>query len=96
MKCKDNIQEIERHLTTWFILIAASNALSYFDINKISEGTALYLLNLLYDFKLKDLNNVIENYPGIDVGDTSAVGIAFQITSRTDIGAFDEKAQQKK
>ncbi|WP_343556327.1 hypothetical protein [Sphingobacterium sp.] len=59
MKSKDCIQEIQRYLSSWFILIDHSNAIAYFNINKISEGTSLHLLN---GYKIKDLNRISKNF----------------------------------
>lgn len=71
-------------LGTWLQAIRLNNAVNYFDINKTSEGFCLKLLNLVFNYKLKDLNDEKPNYPGIDLGDRENSKIAFQVTSRTD------------
>lgn len=93
MKSKDCVQEIQRYLSSWFILIDHSNAISYFDINKISEGTSLHLLNLLYGYKLKDLNRISTNFAGIDLGDSEISMMAFQVTSRIDLEKIKKTLQ---
>lgn len=72
--------DVRKYLTIWITEVALSNAISFFDINKISEGTSQVLLNMIYGYNLYDLNNKKYNFPGIDLGD-SENGIAFQITS---------------
>ena len=84
------IHEIRKYFVTWITEVSTSNALTYYDINKISEGTCLRLLNLLFDCQLEDLNEKKRNYPGIDLGDTEKAKLAFQITSRTDTNKFKD------
>lgn len=84
-KKKDEINRVINLLARWIGEIQASNALSYFDINKVSEGTAMKLLNLIFNYKLSDLNLVKVNYPGVDLGDQEN-GIAIQVTSQTTAG----------
>jgi hypothetical protein len=61
--------------------VVVSGACGYLNINKISEGTAMTLLNLVYDLRLEDMNAINVNYPGIDLGDCQRGMMAFQITS---------------
>lgn len=55
----------------------------FFDINKISEGFVCELLNAVYGYELRDLNEQNKNQCAIDLGD-SKKGFAIQVTSRTD------------
>ena len=48
--------------------IRLENAISYLDINKVSEGFAIRLLNLLYGYELEALNKIAEKYLGLDLG----------------------------
>jgi len=74
-----------RHLiSTWIAFIEVSNFESYFDINKAGEGLSRQLLNLIYDYKLEDLNKVKKNFHGLDIGDSAEALIAYQVTSRKD------------
>ena len=83
-KVQQQLDEVNKYLTTWITEIAVNNALTYFDINKVSEGTSLYLLNLLYGWKQVDLNDERQNFPGIDLGDKEISKSAVQVTSRID------------
>jgi len=80
---KNSINEIINLITRWVSEIQSSNALNYYDINKVSEGTAMKLLNMVFHYNLKDLNHIESNYPGVDLGDDEN-GIAIQVTSQTD------------
>ncbi len=76
-----NIYEIKKYLTSWVTDVVLSNAASYFNINKISEGTAMTLLNLVYDLRLEDMNSKAINFPGVDLGDSKKSLVAYQVTS---------------
>jgi len=84
-KKKNEINKVINLLVRWIAEIQASNALSYFDINKVSEGTSMKLLNLIFNYKLSDLNLVKVNHPGVDLGDQEN-GVAIQVTSQTTAG----------
>jgi hypothetical protein len=82
-RIEQEISEIRKYFVTWITEINLATALDYFDINKISEGTAQRILNIIFGYQLQDLNRIKKNFPGIDLGDPKH-GIAFQITSRKD------------
>ncbi|WP_343566212.1 SMEK domain-containing protein [Sphingobacterium sp.] len=82
-KTKDLKNRINVLLSRWLAEVQGANAISYYDINIISEGISMRLLNLVYGYDLSDLNKEIRNYPGIDLGDTIS-GIAFQVTTQLD------------
>jgi hypothetical protein len=73
-------------LANWVAQVKLANAVNYYDINRISEGSVMHLLNLLYGYALEDLNREQSNFPGIDLGDRGKAGLAIQVTSRTDAG----------
>ncbi|AQX02338.1 ATP-binding protein [Elizabethkingia anophelis] len=75
---------IRGYLTKWVTSVTLANASGYFDINRVSEGFALVLLNLIFDAELVDLNSEKNNYPGVDLGDSQKAMFAFQITSQVD------------
>lgn len=80
-KKRIEITEIIIFLTRWMAEIELSNALTYYDVNKVSEGTIMKLLNLVFDYNLLNLNEIKVNFPGIDLGDEEK-GIAIQVTSQ--------------
>lgn len=92
-KQKENMR-IAELIVSWIANIKVNNYTSYFDINKASEGLALELMNLVYDYELVDLNSEAANYPGIDLGDRKKSGIAIQVTSRSDSGKINKTLKQ--
>ncbi|PWK72891.1 hypothetical protein LX99_04221 [Mucilaginibacter oryzae] len=79
-----DLKDIYRLLGSWITEIRLEKAVKYLDINKVSEGFAMKLLNLIYDYNLVDLNDIKEDFPGLDLGELDQSKIAFQVTSRTD------------
>jgi len=79
-----DLKDIYRLLGSWITEIRLEKAVKYLDINKVSEGFAMKLLNLIYDYNLVDLNDIKEDFPGLDLGELDGSKIAFQVTSRTD------------
>jgi chromosomal replication initiation ATPase DnaA len=78
------IKPVLRLLGSWITEIRLENAISFLDINKVSEGFARKLLNLIYQYDLQDLNEIQTNFPGLDLGELKGSKIAFQVTSRVD------------
>ncbi len=83
----DQIKQISRYLDEWISQVEAHNNNSYFDINKDSENLSRQLLNIIFNLKLKNLNDSKPNFPHIDLGDHSKK-IAFSVTSRIDLKKF--------
>ena len=79
-------------LSRWIAKVQLNNALTFYDINKISEDLSSKLLNLVYDYELTNLNKINSNYPGIDLGDLTNK-LAFQVTSRTDFQKIIENVE---
>jgi WD40 repeat protein len=77
------ISRIIELFSNWVGQINAYNEIRWYDINRYSEDIALYLLNKIYNYKLRNLNDEQEDYPAIDLGDEDNK-IAFQITSSFD------------
>ena len=59
-----DVKDILRLLGSWITEIRLENAISYLDINKVSEGFAMKLLNLLYGYELEDLTRSLKNIRG--------------------------------
>ncbi|AYB31904.1 SMEK domain-containing protein [Chryseolinea soli] len=60
--------------------IESKAALGFTDLNKYCEDFVKEILNRVYGYELKNLNQKSSSFPGLDLGDKTA-GIAFQITS---------------
>jgi len=84
MKQQSEIQDIIHLISFWITEIKIHNAITFYDINKVSEDLACKLLNEIYDYELINLNIEKKNFPGIDLGDKVKSLIAFQVTSMID------------
>lgn len=69
----DNISELQNQINF-------RSRLGLLDLNKYCEDFICEILNIIYNYKLKNVNESKSNEPAIDLGDESN-RIAFQITS---------------
>lgn len=83
----DGLSKMNDMIAWWLKLIEVNNFSGNYDINKLSEFIALKLLNGIYNYNLKCLDDDLPNYPSIDLGD-DINKIGFQITSRRDSRKF--------
>jgi len=81
MKMNNYFSRLEELLTAWVMEIELHAKTGSTDKNKYSEYIAAKVLNTAFSYNLCILE---KNYPAVDLGDKTN-GIAFQITSRTDI-----------
>lgn len=88
----EKTNRIRTLISRWVAEIKAHNAEYFYDINKISENFALQFLNLIFDYQLRDLNEIKANFPAVDLGDFKE-GIAFQVTSRSDAAKIQKDLQ---
>lgn len=67
---------------TWYVdTIRNDNVNGYQDANRDAEDVFCYILNVIYDYQLENLNKKIENnFSGIDLGDDKN-RISVQVTS---------------
>jgi hypothetical protein len=86
---KNELDAVVEMLTQWVTAVKLRNALNYTDINRTAENLALRLLNMAYDYNLKNLNWDQNNYPAVDLGDQKR-GIAFQLTASDDLKKIKE------
>ncbi len=84
MKQQTELQIVIELLALWISKVRLNNALTFYDINKISEDFACKLINIIYNYELVNLNSEVSNYPGIDLGDKTKCMVAVQVTSRID------------
>lgn len=89
------IKQLNYYFSVWIAEIRVNNYVTFYDINKISEGLACQLLNLLYGYNLLNLNDEKKNMYAVDLGDREKK-IAFQITSRTDGKKIEETLEKFK
>ncbi len=60
-----------------------------YNLNKHCEGFIQGLLNIVYDFKLENLNRLVSNFPGLDLGDRKS-GVAYQVTSESSTDKIED------
>ncbi len=89
MSTEDEINRVVKLLALWVEEIRLSNAIDFYNINQVAENVAAKLLNLIYNYQLKNLNQEKKHFPGIDLGDKFNQ-IAFQVTSRKDPKKIEE------
>lgn len=79
IKRQKYLNEIADNLAWLKNKISLSNAIQLTDIDLFAEDLICGFLNILYDLKLENLNNIQPNYKGIDLGDRIN-RIAVQVT----------------
>lgn len=84
MQKQEYINEITHSLATLETKIRLFGANNLTDINLHAEDLYCGLLNLVFDYQLKNLNTEQENFPGADLGDPNKK-LAIQVTSDTSL-----------
>lgn len=73
------------HMSIWRAYTEHCTALSLNDINNLNEDISSKLLNVAYNWDLKNLNEEKKNYPAIDLGDKSRqIGVSVTATRSAD------------
>ena len=70
LRIEELLGSINFGLSVWVSNVQYNNCISFYDINRISEGFVCILLNAVYGYELSDLNNQQKNQCAIDLGDT--------------------------
>lgn len=95
MKAEEILKDITFGLSVWVTNVELNNCISFYDINRVSEGFVCALLNAVYGYELSDLNAQRKNQCAIDLGDLHN-GFAIQVTSRTDAKKIKNTLQKFK
>lgn len=74
------IKTISDEFARWQVRIENINSLNLYDSNLFSENSICDILNAIFDYKLKNVNQILKNHPSIDLADTQN-RIAVQVTS---------------
>lgn len=77
------MSDINKYLSLIQCYIKNQNSIGCFDINKYCEDVFRDLLNIIFDLKLTNLNQIQVNFPAVDLGDYNK-RISFQVTSSND------------
>lgn len=73
-------ENIKDKLLLYAKSIEIDNRLGYQDANKDAENAFCFILNIIYDYQLENLNKIKNNFAGIDLGDDKN-RISVQVTS---------------
>ncbi|MCB2299861.1 SMEK domain-containing protein [Clostridium tagluense] len=98
LRRKEIIDKIIQCLSILQNYIKMQNANKCFDINIYCEDFFSEFLNILFDIKLENLNELITDFPAVDLGDCES-GICYQVTVTNDIKKIEstlEKFKEKK
>lgn len=93
LKAEEILKGISFGISTWVTNVELNDCISFYDINRVSEGFVCALLNVVYGYELCDLNEQQKNQCAIDLGDIHN-GFAIQVTSRTDAKKIKDTLQK--
>lgn len=71
---------ITNEFSVWEVRLQNLTSQNLYDAHNLSEHSICELLNLIFDYKLKNLNSLKMNFPAIDLGDKSN-SLCIQVTS---------------
>ena len=74
------IKIISDHFSIWEVRLQNLSSLNLYDANSFSEYSIAELLNLIFGYKLENLNKLKMNFPAIDLGDKMN-SLCVQVTS---------------
>lgn len=89
MNHEDNLKRCTEYLQNLVNKVNALNTLNYYDINISCEKFYMYLLNLIYGWNLKNINDEENNAVSIDLYDKEA-RVAVQVTSDSNANKIRE------
>ncbi|MFZ3301092.1 MAG: SMEK domain-containing protein [Microgenomates group bacterium] len=89
LNSEESTGKLRRYFAEITAYVTISSSLSLYDINKFLEDFFCDLLNIIYGYKLVNLNLEETNFPSIDLGDTASK-ICYQITSSSNSGKISE------
>lgn len=97
-KREKSLKIIAEKFSTLENFVTLQNKSGFSDINKSAERLFIDILNVTYNLTLRDMNEIQENYPAIDLGDYNK-RICVQVTSESTNQKFRrtvEKFKEKK
>ena len=83
------LNQISESLSTYVVSLQLNNSINRLNQNIDGEDLICELLNLVFGWKLKNLNKRSQNYPGIDLGDFEN-RICVQVTSDKKRGKIEK------
>lgn len=79
-KREKEIKTISTEFSIWEVKLQNLSSMNLFDAHTLSEDSICELLNLVFEYKLRNLNALKMNFPAIDLGDKSN-SLCIQVTS---------------
>lgn len=89
MQSGKKIEFISEKIAELRVQVDQYGKLGLLNVNNYCEGFVMRLLNIIFDYQMRNLNHLQMNFPGLDIGSESD-GIAFQITSDKTSGKVNE------
>lgn len=80
LRREELLEQISHRLATLRSYIELKGLIHLYDSHIIAEDFMANLLNIIFGYRLENLNYIHKNQPGIDLGDTDN-SIAFQVTA---------------
>lgn len=74
------LKTIANEFARWQVQLENLNSLNLYDANLFSETSICEILNVIFDYELKNVNSLTKNHPAIDLAD-SYNRIAVQVTT---------------
>ena len=82
IKREEILKTLSERFSTFSDIVTIENKAGYNDINKSAERLFMDILNITYKLNLRDMNDIQDNYPAIDLGDYNN-RICIQVTSES-------------
>lgn len=79
-KRETELKHISNEFSIWEVKLRNLSSMSLYDAHHLSEDSICQLLNIIFNYKLKNLNSLKMNYPAIDLGDEFN-SVCIQVTS---------------
>tara|TARA_R110002167_G_scaffold366411_1_gene596179 strand:- start:28679 stop:29767 length:1089 start_codon:yes stop_codon:yes gene_type:complete len=79
-KREKEIKTITTEFSVWEVKLQNLSSMNLFDAHNLSESSICELLNIIFEYKLRNLNELKMNFPAIDLGDKSN-SLCIQVTS---------------
>lgn len=89
IKREEVLKTLAERFSKFSDVVTIENKAGYYDINKSAERLFIDILNITYSLNLRDMNDIQDNYPAIDLGDYNK-RICIQVTSESTSKKFKE------
>jgi hypothetical protein len=95
IKREEILKTLAERFSTFSKVVTIENKTGYNDINKSAERLFMDILNITYKLTLRDMNDIQDNYPAIDLGDYNQ-RVCIQVTSESTNQKFKKTLEKFK